>query len=460
MSVIQHQQATQPTDTWPANIDPTNYTLTNYRGTGWVFDFPGDGGTHFWALMTSATIVAFGQSNGAYGDPARQDIFTATTAVSSVDFYAILNTTGATGQDIFNLLMGGDDTITGSAGDDLLLAGLGSDTVTGGDGADQFDFQAGTHHVTDLGAGGADSLKVSDGALVTCDAVADWAATAATVNSGTVIINTNGFIIDLTYADAADGTGYTVTSAGLATSVVSTGSGSDDTLIGGLAADQLFGGAGGDVLRGGAGDDLLDGGAGSDTADFSAATKVIRVDLAKTGPQNTGDGKDTLVSIENVTGGARADRLTGDDNANILAGGDGNDILTGKGGSDTLNGGKGADKLVGGDGDDVLIGGAGKDVMSGGAGSDSFVYLDLTDSVAGRNRDVISGFNSAEGDVIDFRDINAPHGFYYHGGKAFTHEAGEIIYNKGLLQVDADGDGKADFQISVTIADPLHSILY
>jgi hypothetical protein len=97
MSNLQHFAAVQPTDKWPNSFDIATYTLTNYRGTGWVMDFPGDNGTHVWLIMESAVITEFGQSNGAFGDPARQDIFRATTAVSTVDLYAILNAAGSTG---------------------------------------------------------------------------------------------------------------------------------------------------------------------------------------------------------------------------------------------------------------------------------------------------------------------------------------------------------------------------
>ena len=46
---------------------------------------------------------------------------------------------------------------------------------------------------------------------------------------------------------------------------------------------------------------LLDGGAGTDTADFSAITTAgVTVDLASGAPQATGQGNDTLISIENV----------------------------------------------------------------------------------------------------------------------------------------------------------------
>ena len=61
--------------------------------------------------------------------------------------------------------------------------------------------------------------------------------------------------------------------------------------------------------------------------------------------QNTKDGLDTLIDIENINGGGGNDKLYGKSGSNILNGGSGNDLLVG---------GKGNDKLIGGEGKDVF----------------------------------------------------------------------------------------------------------
>ena len=61
--------------------------------------------------------------------------------------------------------------------------------------------------------------------------------------------------------------------------------------------------------------------------------------------QNTKDGLDTLIEIENINGGGGNDKLYGKSGSNILNGGSGNDLLVG---------GKGNDKLIGGEGKDVF----------------------------------------------------------------------------------------------------------
>lgn len=134
-------------------------------------------------------------------------------------------------------------------------------------------------------------------------------------------------------------------------------SSSDDTLFGGDgadvlrgggavdAADSLFGGAGNDTLDGGGGDDLIDGGDNVDTIEFNSATSGVNVNLAD--GTATGQGADTLISIENAIGTAQGDTLTGDTGDNLLTAGVGADVLNYRlgDGNDTLGGGADNDTL-------------------------------------------------------------------------------------------------------------------
>jgi Ca2+-binding RTX toxin-like protein len=97
--------------------------------------------------------------------------------------------------------------------------------------------------------------------------------------------------------------------------------------------------------------------------------------------------RDTLTSIENLTGSAFGDRLTGDGLANRLVGLGGGDELRGNGGDDTLDGGSGADLLLGGDGADLLLGGAGNDRLYGDAGEDRLEGGDGRDLLFGGDAD-------------------------------------------------------------------------
>ena len=66
-----------------------------------------------------------------------------------------------------------------------------------------------------------------------------------------------------------------------------------------------MGGDGADTLMGRGGDDILDGGGSpADTASYAEAASGVTVDLGIAGPQNTGEGFDTLIGIENLTGSA------------------------------------------------------------------------------------------------------------------------------------------------------------
>jgi serralysin len=189
---------------------------------------------------------------------------------------------------------------------------------------------------------------------------------------------------------------------------------------------------------------------GNDTAAYSNATVGVTVAI-KGGPQETGEGTDTLISIENLLGSAHGDTLTGDNNANALSG-DG-----------------GSDSLIGGGGDDTLIGSIGRDTMTGGAGADDFVFTSIGDSTVG-DQDVIRTFSHADGDVIDLSQIDAVSGGADDAfvlTESFSGAAGELVVvlvSAGQYRVegDVDGNGVADFAIrvqSVTALDATDFVL-
>lgn len=149
------------------------------------------------------------------------------------------------------------------------------------------------------------------------------------------------------------------------------GLGGDDLLDGGNGHDfmrgregndQLFGGADDDYLDGGIGDDLLDGGSGIDRAAYAvSATGGVTVDLNIVGvAQNTGQGMDTLIGIEHLSGTIFNDTLTGDGGDNWLWGGSDGSGVTG---DDTIFGMGGNDLIWVGTGDHTLDGGTGNDTL-------------------------------------------------------------------------------------------------
>jgi Ca2+-binding RTX toxin-like protein len=192
----------------------------------------------------------------------------------------------------------------------------------------------------------------------------------------------------------------------------------DDVVVGTPANDLLCGVGGNDVLRGGAGDDVLIGGPGTDIADYSTAASGVSVDIAA--GTSSGQGTDTLTSVEGAIGSAGADVLAGDDGNNRLTGGDGADRLIGREGNDTLDGGDGEDTAdyatsdsrvvvdlndgaASGDGNDTLrsvenvIGSVYADSLLGDAGANTLDGLKGADTIRGREgNDTLRGGRGAD----------------------------------------------------------------
>lgn len=169
------------------------------------------------------------------------------------------------------------------------------------------------------------------------------------------------------------------------------------------------------------------------------------------------------------------DRLTGGTGADVIFGGSGDDILRGNAGDDRLRGGAGDDVLRGGDAGDLLIGGAGddrlhggpgRDILYGGTEEDTFVFHFSGGVTSGT--DVIRDFEP-DRDTIDLSalrlgsrgdddgdgrggaDGDGGGGLVWLGADEFGSIAGEARYGEaggfGIVQVDLDGDGAADFAV-------------
>jgi Ca2+-binding RTX toxin-like protein len=146
----------------------------------------------------------------------------------------------------------GNDTLVGSAADDVLVGGPGNDVLSGRGGHDRLDGGAGNDVyavttgdtvVEHPGAAGRDTVK----------AAVDW------VLSDAVAVE----VLVLTGSAAIDGTGN-----GLGNTI--RGNGAGNLLAGAAGRDVLLGGGGADTLVGGTGADRLTGGPGADTFRFLA----------------------------------------------------------------------------------------------------------------------------------------------------------------------------------------------
>ena len=359
---------------------------------------------------------------------------------------------GDTGGDVIVI---GDDRLFGGAGNDSLEGRSGADFMDGGEGVDTAVYSRSLLGVTVNLAGGhgtggdaqgdtlinienvvgsvyADSFRGDDGdnGLFggSGDDVLRGLGGRDTIRGGSGADNIRGGAsLDTMYGDSGNDFLF--------------GEGGDDTLFGGTGEDRLFGEGGDDALSGGGGRDVLLGGIGADSLFGGAGDDVLRG-----GNQN-----------DQMYGGDGSDLLLGSSGDDVMFGGTGNDSLLGGANDDTLYGGVGDDMIRGGSGADILVGGGGQDFLFGQGGADTFVFNDITDSAVGASRDRIVNFESTV-DTIDLSGIDADTGT---GGDqafslvgSFSSTAGELVIiatgGGSVLAGDVDGDGSADFQITVT----------
>ncbi|WP_460321229.1 retention module-containing protein [Pseudomonas ogarae] len=144
-------------------------------------------------------------------------------------------------------------TLTGTSGDDVLVAGNGDNLLNAGDGNDILS--AGSGNNTLHGGAGDDLLYSGAGNDLLDGGTGNDTASYAHATAG-VTVN-----LGLLAAQNTLGAG-TDTLAGIENLM---GSNFNDTLIGDGASNRINGGLGHDVLNGGGGDDLLIGGLGNNT---------------------------------------------------------------------------------------------------------------------------------------------------------------------------------------------------
>jgi Ca2+-binding RTX toxin-like protein len=278
----------------------------------------------------------------------------------------------------------GDDVLSGRGGDDLLEVSQGNHILDGGADTDTVSFFSNQ----DIGSAGFEGVIVS---LALQGAAQDTGHGLMTL---TGIENLSGSIVN----DNLKGDAGANTLAGRDGHDFLGGGDGDDVLLGDgqFGIDFVIGGsgpivqvddggyAGDDVLNGGNGFNILNGGAGTDTVDYTDAAGSVTVALASGfGQRNDATdttvlGTDSLISIENATGGGFNDVLLGDNGNNTLDGGNGDDNLRGGGGDDWLIGGAHDDLLRGGQGVDTFLGGDGLDRISlFEAGATQAAYVDL-----------------------------------------------------------------------------------
>ena len=238
--------------------------------------------------------------------------------------------------------------LTGSAGNDVIVGGAGNDTLSGGGGNDTLDGNAGNDTLN--GGAGVDVMTGGAGN-----------DTYYVDNAGDQVIEAAGSGTDTVYAIIS----YTLAaSQQIETLRVSGAAGL--TLTGNEINNALYGGVGNDILNGGAGADTMTGGAGNDTYYIDNAGDVVT--------EFSNNGTDLVQSSINFSlGGKQVENLDSTGSANIN--GTGNSFVN---------------KLIGNSGINILNGGSGSDTLTGLGGNDSFVF---DTALGSTNVDTITDFN-------------------------------------------------------------------
>ena len=297
----------------------------------------------------------------------------------------------------------GDDSLTGSALDDVIKAGgsNGYDQIFGTAGNDTIDFGSGytelkygnlTAPVTinlstglvDKGLNGTDTIvgfagfNPNDGlgfagtsgndTFIGSDLTSSW---VQFIGDGGDDIYTGGLGTErIDYRNAGSGVTVTFSSQGTGTTW-SDGFGGVDTFTdieeirGSNFADTLTGSGGDERFITRQGNDYVDGGAGFDTVRYDqSGAGPVHVDLGAQMATGTWYGQaftDTLINIEAVRGSSGNDTLIGDNNSNEL---------NGKAGDDNINTGNNVGGIVG---YDYVQGHTGNDTITFGQGQGYFI---------------------------------------------------------------------------------------
>ena len=218
--------------------------------------------------------------------------------------------TYALGADVENLVLTGaaatngtgnalNNALTGNAATNRLDGGAGADTMSGGAGNDTYVVDNAADVVTEVAAGGSDTIESS-----------------ITFTLGAEVEN-----LVLTGAAAVNGTGNALS----------------NVLTGNAAANRLDGGAGADTMAGGAGNDtyVVDNAADAITEAAAAGTDTVESSVSFALGAELENLVLTGASAINGTGNALTNALTGNASANRLDGGVGADAMAGGDGNDT-----------------------------------------------------------------------------------------------------------------------------
>ncbi|WP_306113051.1 MULTISPECIES: matrixin family metalloprotease [unclassified Roseovarius] len=229
------------------------------------------------------------------------------------------------GNHLGNRISGGEGTIFGMGGADVLTSYSGDSSVFGGNGADRL-----------YSLGGSDTLDGGNGADRLVSGLGDDALFGGFGRDKLIVLSGDNLLDGGEQFDIADFSNY---NGNLSVTLIEAGQ--DPAAIGGnvvINVEKIFSSNSGGQITGNDAGNTIIGGKSEDTVAGNGGRDFI----------NGKNGNDEL------DGGADNDTVFG---------GNGNDLLSGGEGNDKLNGGWHSDTLEGGEGDDILIGGHHADVF-------------------------------------------------------------------------------------------------
>ena len=303
----------------------------------------------------------------------------------------------------------GNDRLTGSGWDNVLIGGPGADVLDGG-----------SPQTTGAGVDGdfgTDDDVMTGADMDTVSYVGSDAGVTITFSEVTRRVNN----VDTTTHDGVGSGGHAAGDRLLRIEKV-VGTAHNDTFVASNLTQVFHGGENADDNPMTPQREDRD----SDTVSYANLEVVVTKTAGAVG---------SLDNIENLTGGSANDSLNGDGSSNTLVGGAGADILQGGTGADTIRGGPGDDTIVG----EGTTGGAGFDLLDGGPGAD-LIEGDTTGETKGamyQAENVNSFYGVANGRANVDNDADETGTSY--GGDTVTYAGSNRGVELTLGALDADG---------------------
>jgi Ca2+-binding RTX toxin-like protein len=337
----------------------------------------------------------------------------------------------------------GDDWLLGGEGDDTLIGGKGEDFLSGGQGNDTLVWQGSTSariELTDRTQDGSGVIKVLDDGLGGTDTITGIEAIKTADGADILQIDTGSMLL---FKDAGIDLGKNTGGRSPAAARGASGDLIDLSLLQKAAAID-FSDAQWQSIR------FTDGERPEDQITIknaedaigTAYDDIIVLSAAKNYVEG-GQGNDIIGALKIDEGSGERIQAGGSDivhageGDDMAWGGKANDLILGDGGNDAIWGGKGIDILMGGDGDDVLHGDDDDqiDILDGGAGNDEF-HIGVGDIVT----------NLDAGDKLFINGVEFKGGIFWQSAAEdarvkFKTETGGTSFFPEFFYVASDGTG-------------------